>query len=267
MTNAHHSQAEADWHLRRILGEVDNLMQAWDGAAATPPVQPGSLLAQDDALTHPWQLSHIVTEMLTVAVEQLHAIKTLMLDAGMLHNHAPFTLARSAIEVSGTALWMLQPESQRIRVRRRLTCAAQDAKDANEVAHRGDRPPSVPLSDRLSRMRDLVAAVERKPVESLPWLKISKVMEQVDALSVSPIGVLDAWRTASGFAHGRQWAALGVLRREVRPGPEAGTVNLRLTNEVDSVLWVVWPAWDLIQEVRRLFEHRANTVPPRARSG
>jgi hypothetical protein len=44
------------------------------------------------------------------------------------------------------------------------------------------------------------------------------------------------WRLGSGFAHGRYWASMSWLQREVVASKEAGVVNVRPTNDVDQVL-------------------------------
>jgi hypothetical protein len=256
--NKPYTEADAEIHLRRIFGEVDGLVERWTDGWLTSSIEPGSSLAGDDARTAPYQLSHAVTHLVSVAVEQLHALKTLMLTAGTMHNHAPFTLARSAIEVSATGMWMLSPPSRATRVRRCMTHAAQDAKDGTTMAEEAGVPIPTELSRRLAEMEALAAQASGKPVR-LPYLKMTKVVEEVDGLGLSAMGVLDAWRVGSGFAHGRPWASLGLLEREVFPSREPGVSILQLTNRPQTVLWITTAAYDLIRQILRLFEERARS--------
>ncbi|MCU1617251.1 MAG: hypothetical protein JWO98_4791 [Frankiales bacterium] len=252
------TDAQVDLHLRRIFADVELMMSGWTDGSLTPEVEAGSSLSGDDARTDPEHMSHAVTQLTTVAVDQLHALRALMLDAGVLHNYAPFTLARSAIEVAATALWMLAPPDRSARVRRRMIHAAQDATDGTTMAKGAGIAVPRELSVRLAQLEALASAAAGSPVK-LPRLTITRVMEDVDRLQVSAMGVLDAWRIGSGFAHGRRWAALGVLEREVLPAREPGIAQLRLTNRSDAVLWVTWTAHDLIRATLRLFEQRARS--------
>jgi transposase len=98
-----------------------------------------------------------------------------------------------------------------------------------------------------------------RPPVTLPWLGMTKVITQVDALKPSAFGIVDTWRTASGFAHGRSWAALGYLEKETTSTGHTGIVQLRLTNRLDNVLWVTWAAYDLIRATLQLFQRRARS--------
>jgi hypothetical protein len=77
----------------------------------------------------PLHLSHAVSHLTSVAVDHLHALRALVVDAQALHNSAPYTLARSAIEAGATALWLLHPPQRDVRVVRRMRHAAQDTRD------------------------------------------------------------------------------------------------------------------------------------------
>jgi hypothetical protein len=233
-------------------------MDRWNGGGLTPSVEPGSSLAGDDAGTDPYQISHAITHLAAVAAEQLHAVKTLMFEAGVLHNSAPFTLARSSIEVAATALWMLKPPQGAERIRRRMVHAAQDAEDGTIMAEGAGIPVPREFSERKKQMEMLASKAAGAPV-NLGSFRITRVVKAVDALNPSAVGILDAWRVGSGFAHGRSWSALGYLEREVLPAHEPGIAQLRLTNRADTVLWVTWAAYDLINAVLELFDRRARS--------
>jgi hypothetical protein len=66
------------------------------------------------------------------------------------------------------------------------------------------------------------------------------------------------WQICSGFAHGRPWATLGISVQEPQPaqqGQEAGVVSVRLTSDYDRLLSVTLPAFHLMTDVLKRFDH------------
>jgi hypothetical protein len=68
---------------------------------------------------------------------------------------------------------------------------------------------------------------------------------------------LTAWRVCSGFAHGRLWATLSVLPREVVELDVPGTVGLRFTNSWKALTWTTMTAVDVIDRGLALYRTRA----------
>lgn len=253
------TESQVDEQLRRIFASVEEMMDRFQVGRLTPRVEPGSSLAGDDRKTNPHHLSHAVTQLSSVALDHLHALRTLILDAGALHNSAPFTLARSATEAGATALWMLTPRTRTERVRRRLQLAAQNAKDGNRMSTDSGIPPPRALEDRLQQIRLL--SERAGGGDRLPPLKISEVIRWADGQHFSSMRVLLAWQVGSGFAHGRLWSSISVLDREARQSTDPEVALLRLTNSKDRVLWVMWAAFDLLAATIKLFEQRS-VAPP-----
>lgn len=140
----------------------------------------------------------------------------MILDAAVLHNSAPYTLARSAIEASATALWIFAPKDRPTRVGRRLELAAQDARDGTRMATDAGLDLPRPLIDRLAHIQ---ALKERATGDGrLPRrLETSSIIRWVDAQHFSSVGALRLWQVGSGFAHGRLWPSVSVLQREAQP--------------------------------------------------
>ena len=74
---------------------------------------------------------------------------------------------------------------------------------------------------------------------------------------------LTAWRVCSGFAHGRLWATLPVLPREVVELDVPGTVGLRFTNSWKALTWTTMTAVDDVD--RGLALHRTRAASPYGR--
>jgi hypothetical protein len=81
----------------------------------------------------------------------------------------------------------------------------------------------------------------------------SKVLEYVDVHADILPSPLMMWQVCSGFAHGRQWASLGMNDVEINPGADEGVSVVRTTTDYKRLLTAGWPASQLMAEVVRLF--------------
>ena len=59
--------------------------------------QSGSELADDDAASHPYRVSHCARACLNAGVDHLHAMKKLIFDVPILHAAADYSLIRGAL--------------------------------------------------------------------------------------------------------------------------------------------------------------------------
>jgi hypothetical protein len=81
--------------------EIAPLIDAMIGRIQAPndfPVKPNSELARDDAVSTPYHVSHSARWCLNAGVEHLHALKSLFIDAGLIHSAASYSLVRGALE-------------------------------------------------------------------------------------------------------------------------------------------------------------------------
>src|SRR5664280_801558 len=100
---------------------------------ASPEVEAGSPLAGAARWSPDLQVAHAAWSAVTQAVDHLHALKSLVADARVVHTHAPFTLLRSATENAATAVWLLEPGARIERVRRRLKLAFHEARESGRA--------------------------------------------------------------------------------------------------------------------------------------
>ncbi len=68
-----------------------------------PDAHRGKSLIGDDA-TAPYQISHVTWHRIGIAI---HTVKSLVVDASVIHISALFTILRSAMENASTAVWLL----------------------------------------------------------------------------------------------------------------------------------------------------------------
>jgi hypothetical protein len=87
---------EAKWF------EVAALIEVMTTRIQTPDelgLQPKSELAADDIASSPYQTSHAARWCLNAGVDQLHALKSLVVDAGRIHSFASYGLVRGALSM------------------------------------------------------------------------------------------------------------------------------------------------------------------------
>jgi hypothetical protein len=218
----------------------------------------GSDLADDDAQTMPYTVSHALTTCLIAAIDHHHALLALVLKTDYLHLNAPATVARGALETACTAIWLAAPADRDERIRRTLCWFWKDAKDGDTAATgRGMKVPK-PLADRQDELTTLATA--QGLTQSI------KGYTSTDAVTVAKeylgnngkMDVLLMWRVCSGFAHGRTWPQLGFSANERTPIPgNPDMVGVRFTSSYVRALSMVTASRQAIEAAIALFEERA----------
>jgi hypothetical protein len=235
----------AKW--REIAPMIDVLARRI-GESEPFPVVEGSALTGDDRAVLPYSVSYVATASLSSAIDHLHALKSLVWDARLLHTSAPATLARSAIENSVTGLWVISPDRRDERVSRSLRWYAQDARDKDRaLAGRGPQN----AEEKLDRFRSIADA---RGISSTKAVSRFTITEAFEDLRNAGCEVPEfEWRIASGFAHGRSWASMGLLERDELPLGDEHNVVLRLTNSDQMALFFTLRA---LHSIERLLQRR-----------
>lgn len=217
----------------------------------------GSPLAGDDRTAHPHKVSQAAYRALEAATEHLDALRALILGARLMHPHAPYTLIRAAIETGSAAVWLLTPTTRSERTIRSLKLTVRDAMDAATVSAETGMPMRRSLEERWAEIDRLAQAIRGGSVTRLRPPSSTEIVRAADAASSSPIRVLTPWRICSGFAHGRLWATLAILPREVVDLPTPGDIGLKVTNSLDRLIWATMAAVDVINLGLDLYRTRA----------
>lgn len=77
-------------------------------------------MAGNDARLVDFPPSTLILSGLDVAIEQMHALTVLFMDARVAHPHVPLTLLPAALEDASRALWLIAPDSRPERLLRAL---------------------------------------------------------------------------------------------------------------------------------------------------
>jgi hypothetical protein len=191
------------------------------------------------------------------ATEHLDALGALFLRAGVMHPTAPYTLIRASIETGSTAVWLLAPARRQERVLRSLRLSVLDAIDAAKVSDETGTTMPRSLDARRADI-NRIAQTLTGTADSVGPASYTVIVRAADAVSASPIGVLAPYRICSGFAHGRLWAILAMLPREVVDSPDSpGDAGLVFTNALDRLTYAVMAAVDVVNLGLQLYRTRA----------
>lgn len=221
------------------------------------PVFPGSLLASDDEASGPYRVSYVVHSGLISGIDHLHALKSLVLDAGVLHVAAPFSLIRGALENFATAAWVLNGQTQAERVSRALRWQAKDIKDSDRATSGKGIPGARPLEDRWGPLDEVADTHSLGRAYRNGYTSTEAVEAAEAAFPDLRFGVLFPWQLCSGFAHGRPWAIYGASERGVFDNGDAASVTVRLNSTLATVLYPTVASVDLARDLLKLLDERS----------
>ncbi|WP_328439665.1 hypothetical protein [Nocardia puris] len=249
------AQREAEW--QKISRHIEQLIQRV-GDPGGFPVPPGSMLAHDDEKTAPRQISHAFHSCVTAGIDHLHALKTLVRDAGIIHTMAPFSLARGALENLSIAFWLLHPAQRAERLEHLLRWHAQNINDS----HTALEGRGLPNSDKTPKLAKLQSATKTiLPRTDFRVIKnghtSTEAVNYANQFAPTAGNVLFAWRLCSGYAHGRAWAILGASDYVEDPTDDPTVVGLWLSANDNAVLWVTHASSRLAADAINLYNERS----------
>lgn len=253
----------------RVVDVVRN-WQTYTAEHSAPEPELGSALASDAALSPQHNVGHAAWSGFVQAVDHLHAVQALITEAHMVHTYAPFALVRAALDNAALAVWLLAPVDQKDRLQRRLHLAYEDVRQsekAYDLLGSGGPQPKTPHIDQRRQIMVLAGSLKLDGGSiGGRWTGHERVVRLAAGnASLDPDLVALMWRCCSGFAHGRQWASLALLKREVSSQSTDNEVsNMRFSATVDQVLVMAGLAASLNARARALYLDRSATPTPTA---
>src|SRR6266487_2012094 len=225
--------------LRATFSTIRSLHERTDSPERFLKAAPGTVLAADDAMSEPFQVSHFASAAISVAADNLDALRRLTEacqtcepNTMTFATFAHWPLLRAGLENAGRAFWLLRPESRSERVMRALRIQAANVVNSDAAQKRTPRGPRKPKAQRIARVKEVAAraGLPRNKVEDQP--KYGEIMADVgDQIAGQPLHAEFLWRAASGATHGDTWAILGLQDREAVDAAD-GVTTQRLTVSV-----------------------------------
>jgi hypothetical protein len=241
-----------------LMTLLDDMLALYNEMNHWPVAESGSVLFEDDQVTHPFPLSNDVRYLLLVAADNLIGLRNMLIEnmgndgsTLTIYPFAPYTLLRNAIECAGTALWLMQPHERHQRVLRIAQFELEDAKKnkaaLESMGGRGD--------ETFHRKKAIIERMVASQSE-LSWKDVAKGFRVTDLLAsvgalpqLEGLNPLGKWQIASGMAHGKRWAGtlLSDLKEVTKPSPN-GDSTFHIYGNFRNVLWLAGCARSLVVE-------------------
>ncbi|GAA3264520.1 hypothetical protein GCM10010469_34200 [Streptomyces labedae] len=243
-------------HVDRALRQINEWQKAT--SKPSPMVEAGSSLSGDDAKIPTLMMSSAAYQCFVHAVDHLHAVQALLFEAKVMHSYAPYSLLRAAVEAAGEAIWLLGPSGRQERIRRCLKRAYENVskgKDFMDLS--GLQPSGRSHAERVQEIRDLAAEHGLDPNDVCGRWSTQRQLKYVDEDVRHDKDALaqNLWQICSGFAHGREWATLGLLERTVH-SQVGNVVQVRLSSSTEVLHNMLYMATILTGRAKQLYDIR-----------
>jgi hypothetical protein len=244
------SALESAWDkLRPVVAGILTEMSDQHSYAALP----GSSLVGDDKRTGEFATSTAVMVAMSAAADCLQAAGTLA-DAPIRHVSAPHGLARIALENAATGLWLLSPPQRPERICRTLRWWTQNHRDRMKFHTAAGRDQTEADNDLASTLRDIQNTATTNHIAATDATRKITVTAILEAAGNAHLLM---WIMCSGLAHGRVWAHLSGLDREISATDRPGSKLARTTNNRATTLMALCSAGDLLVDLDALVRARA----------
>lgn len=222
----------------------------------TNPLE-GSPLFLDDARCPHYTVSGYAAGQLSVAMGCVASLKQMLVQESEDRIHmvaSPFgayALVRNALDAAAVALWLLEPGSGTLRIKRRIMLAVDEVSKGAALRQTMDQPSTkAERRTRLKQVAELAGLKEWNPLskdKALPTMtQILKDLERLHSNQVFPW--LAAWQLASGHAHGKQWAQLASNDLDVIEGTRTATgAQFQMTIRYGMLAAVLFEAVQLVE--------------------
>lgn len=226
------------------------------------PIHPESSLAKDDVATSGFDpISSQFQGLAHAAMDNLHGVKSMVVDAGAIHTFAEYAMIRAGIEASATAWWLIQPGERKERCTRSLRLFWKDACDGETALG----PSAAGLEYKARRLTHLRRVAARTGIDEATAKRrptATSILKELDQRH--DLSALLVWRASSGMVHGRRWSTIALSDLEYHDSlrsPEM--VHVKITGNLDRLAMTFHIACLALQEAMKLFHQRRE--PPLCR--
>lgn len=221
---------ESEVRARKVFPMLFERLVAFDAARDSVEVASDSQLHTDDVLTKPYATSNQVRFFLTIASDHLNLVRQQLTVADLVPPYALYSVMRSALEASGTGLWLLVHGRRKDRTERRIQLAWKHRLDAEAFAASlgASAPDTVEIvRTRLNEIRGRQKGLQHFNFEEAKLSSTTDMLLDVQRRmpGIKAMPILDAWRMCSAIAHANLNTALRIQdRRQLSEGGEFGNL-------------------------------------------
>ncbi|MBT1681906.1 hypothetical protein [Curtobacterium flaccumfaciens] len=220
-----------------------------------------SSLDGDRAATRYNPIPDQLVGLLVAATDHLRAVQVTVEDSGgKILAMALFTLIRSAIEMSGTGLWILEPKSRDDRVLRSFALTWDNRRQVRSVKTELGHDPAKDAGFNRMQARVEQLIDERPRIKGTRISKVDSVTGRLGSISglvpdlVEPPLIL--WQMASGIAHGNTSMMQGVLEQKQLSPFVGGSASFELTTSVVTLAMFYDAALTLVARLVEMYDAR-----------
>ncbi|GAA1866196.1 hypothetical protein GCM10009715_11760 [Paeniglutamicibacter psychrophenolicus] len=219
-----------------------------------------SRFADDNALNRHFPVNQLAYEQLMVAFGSLQSLEQMIVNEKgatiqiVAHPYGPYALVRNAIDAAAQALWLIEPENSKLRIRRRIEAQLKDIHLSKQFKTEIDEPSKKTerwIKGYTERMKEVAEESGLDTSSFKDWKQPTMTMmlgklqhwDQIASLTW-----LAAWQLCSGHAHGKQWATFTSHELTEVPGTadEVGA-TFHVTLSYKSLAGVILSTQKLIQ--------------------
>jgi hypothetical protein len=174
----------------------------------------------------------------------------------MTDSAAPFSLVRGSLENLSAAFWILHPKARHQRIERILRWHAKNfheqymALEPRGLLDEAQRDVKLAKLDAVATPRGVSTQDVRAGYRS------SRAVRYAEEHCRSELPLL-FWQLCSGYAHGRQWAYLGMSEQQHFATTDPGVLNVQLTTDPGRLLYPTLAAYQLLIDVVELLQQRS----------
>ncbi len=263
-------------HLGQALGKVTSWENTVMGSASEAwKASPGSELATDDQVAHPYTVSSASWSAITAAVSHLGTLRdSLFRDTRpgvvrvQLHTHGQLTLVRGALENASLAYWLLESDQSEERITRRLQEDWEEARQLDIVRAETGQPSGKTMADRRSELTDVLTRAGCDPARLKDRPGYGEIVKLAGAHQ--PTGAQSAfviWKMCSSLAHGELRGLLAYLPKTTLGSPSPGMQLTEVTGNVGLMTLGGLIAIGTTSQALKLYKRRAHTQAQDADSG
>ncbi|MEJ1115504.1 hypothetical protein WBN73_13910 [Paenarthrobacter sp. CCNWLY172] len=241
---------------RRILDSISrqlNRVEDWHARRHAQPllVRRGSLLDAADELARPFQASHKIKQQLTNAIDHLHALRALLVNAGVQHIYAPYTLIRPALEGAVGVLFIFMDATPQSVALRTLRDEHSSILEMHKAAITIGVPEDAADAEKAKRTKLIDDVIDtasfRKSDVKGATKSMTKKMELVTRFYHLGPMPHSMWQICSAASHGTRWALPMLAMFDADDDGKSPTITGQIVSDEATILRSLMTACDVLE--------------------
>lgn len=163
------------------------------------------------------------------------------------------------MENAALAVWLLGPDDRKTRLTRQLHLTYEDMnQDSAAYGLLATAPARQPSGEvRKREILNLARSLDLDPGAVGGKFGYERIVRRAaEHTNITSDTAAYVWRLCSGYSHGRQWASLQALNREVKDSGVEGIATVRFTTSVEQVMLLASYVVVLNNKALSLYEQR-----------